>query len=78
MKTGSRLHCASPHLFVFAKGLSVKHSRLFCGSCVLYNSCVRLCANVFGVGPESDGEALTDRRSRPGLGGKTLRFGCVR
>ena len=26
---------------------------------------LRLCANVFGVGPESDGEALTDRWSRP-------------
>ena len=38
---------------------------VYCGSCVLYNSCVRLCANVFGVGPESDGEALTDRGSRP-------------
>ena len=33
-----------------------------CGPRVLYNSRVRLCANVFGVGIESDGGALTDFR----------------
>ena len=27
----------------------VKRSVLFCGSCVLYNSCVHLCVNIFGV-----------------------------
>ena len=47
----------------FAK--KVKRSVSFCGSCILYNSCMRLCMNVFGVGPELDGEALTDRGSRP-------------
>ena len=38
----------------------VKRSVLFCGSCVLYNSSVRLCAKLSGVGLESDGKALTD------------------
>ena len=49
----------------FVKGLSVKRSTLFYRSYVLYNSYVRLCANIFGVGLESDGEALTDRGCRP-------------
>ena len=31
-----------------------------CGPRVSYNSRVRLCANVFRVGTESDGGALTD------------------
>ena len=69
IKSVLRLHYVSPHLFCVLRK-RVKRSVLFCRSCVLYNSCVRLCANIFGVGPESDGEALTDRKSRPW--GKTL------
>ena len=49
----------------FAKGLSVKRLALFCSHvyCIIH-ACVCV-QNVFGVGPESDGEALMDRGSRP-------------
>ena len=58
-----RLHCASPHIMCFAK--RVMRQRLGCGSWVFVSFIMRLYANVFGVGPESDDEALTDRWSRP-------------
>ena len=47
----------------FAK--RVMRQRLGCGPWVFVLFIMRLCANVFGVGPKSDGEALTDRWFRP-------------
>ena len=58
-----RLHCASPHILWFCE--TGYATVLGYGPWVLYHSFLRLCANVFGVGPESDGEALTDHWSRP-------------
>ena len=61
MKKGSRLHCASPHLFcILREGLSVQRYSVGHVYCIIHLCiCVQ---NVFGGGPELDGEALTDSR----------------
>ena len=61
IKRVSRLHCASPHILRFAKWVIWQH--LGYGPWVSYHSFSVCVQNYFlGVGPESDGEALTDSR----------------
>ena len=54
--------CESSHSVILRNGLCDSVGLRAMG---IISFILRLCANVFGVGPESDGEALTDHWSRP-------------